>query len=199
MRRKTRKLTAEDRAVWAHVTRDATPLSGRRPPQQVDVADMPEEGPAAPPPPGPAPRPQPRRKVAPEPPIRISLVPDPAVSLPGRAPSMDAKAYGKLKRGKLSPEARIDLHGMTADRAHGALRGFILDASARGLRLVLVITGKGRAAPDSMTPHRKGVLRTAVPQWLSMAPLSPLVLEVAPAHQRHGGQGAYYVYLRRRK
>lgn len=112
---------------------------------------------------------------------------------------MDAKTHGRLKRGKLAPEARIDLHGMTAERAHGALRGFILDAAARGQRLVLVITGKGREADPHMGPARRGVLRNAVPQWLAQPPLGPLVLQLTPAHDRHGGGGAYYVYLKRQR
>ncbi|MFX0545469.1 Smr/MutS family protein [Roseovarius sp. S1116L3] len=112
--------------------------------------------------------------------------------------AMDHKAYGRLKRGKLAPEARIDLHGMTADRAHGALRGFILRAHGQGKRLVLVITGKGRRSDeDGPIPVRHGVLRHNVPHWLSVPPLAGLVLQVTNAHNRHGGGGAYYVYLRR--
>ena len=113
---------------------------------------------------------------------------------------MDAKAFGKLKRGKLVPEARIDLHGMTLDQAHPALTGFILSCYGRGLRLVLVITGKGQSAdPYRAGPVRRGVLKQQVPHWLTMAPLSSAVLQVSEAHLRHGGGGAYYVYLRKRR
>lgn len=113
---------------------------------------------------------------------------------------MDAKSFGKLKRGKLVPEARIDLHGMTLDQAHPELNRFILGAQFRGLRLVLVITGKGqREDPYQLMPLRRGVLKQQVPQWLRMAPLSSAVLQVSEAHQRHGGSGAYYVYLKRRR
>jgi len=112
--------------------------------------------------------------------------------------AMDQKAYGKLRRGKLAPEARIDLHGMTADRAHGALTGFILRTHGQGKRLVLVITGKGRRSDDGgPIPVRHGVLRHNVPHWLSIPPMAGLVLQVTNAHNRHGGGGAYYVYLRR--
>lgn len=118
--------------------------------------------------------------------------------LNGTKVQMDAKAFGRLKRGKLVPEARIDLHGMTLDQAHPALVRFILTAHARGLRLVLVITGKGqREDPYDPMPRRRGVLKTQAPQWLRMAPLGPLVLQVSEAHRRHGGEGAFYVYLRR--
>ncbi len=111
---------------------------------------------------------------------------------------MDAKAFGKLKRGRLEPEARIDLHGMTLDRAHPALTSFILRAHQRGLRLVLVITGKGKERDEGgPIPVRRGVLKHQVPQWLKMAPLNSVVLQIAQAHLSHGGGGAYYVYLRR--
>ena len=111
---------------------------------------------------------------------------------------MDSKAFGKLKRGKMRPEGRIDLHGMTLDRAHPALTKFILGSHAKGRRLVLVITGKGKMRDEGgPIPVRHGVLRHQVPQWLSMPPLSSAVLQVSQAHISHGGGGAYYVYLRR--
>ena len=111
---------------------------------------------------------------------------------------MDAKAFGKMTRGKLAPEARIDLHGMTLAQAHPELTHFILGAHAQGLRLVLVITGKGKSKPDhGPIPQRVGALRHQVPQWLRLPPLGPCVLQVSEAHLRHGGSGAYYVYLRR--
>ncbi|PYG26540.1 Smr/MutS family protein [Pelagimonas varians] len=111
---------------------------------------------------------------------------------------MDSKAFTRMKRGKLVPEARTDLHGLTLDQAHPELIRFILTSQARGLRLVLVITGKGsREDPYDPMPRRRGVLKTQVPQWLRMAPIAQAVLQVAEAHQRHGGAGAYYVYLRR--
>lgn len=113
---------------------------------------------------------------------------------------MDQKAFGKMKRGKLKPEGRIDLHGMTLDRAHPALSRFILSAHKSGKRLVLVITGKGKMRDEGgPIPVRHGVLRHQVPQWLGMAPLSSVVLQVTQAHISHGGSGAYYVYLRRQR
>lgn len=125
-----------------------------------------------------------------------------APSLPdqlGRAPvQMDQKAFTRMKRGKLKPEGRLDLHGMTLDRAHPALTRFILSSHQSGKRLVLVITGKGKQRDEGgPIPVRYGVLRHQVPQWLAMAPLSSAVLQVTQAHISHGGGGAYYVYLRR--
>lgn len=111
---------------------------------------------------------------------------------------MDHKAFGRMKRGKLKPEGRIDLHGLTLDRAQPALVRFILSAQSSGKRLVLVITGKGRPADQpGPIPVPYGVLKHQVPHWLSTPPLAQAVLQISPAHLRHGGGGALYVYLRR--
>lgn len=117
---------------------------------------------------------------------------------PSSALNMDAKSFGKMTRGKLSPEARIDLHGMTLAEAHPELTRFIHKAHVAGLRLVLVITGKGKPGVDTgPMPRRTGILRQQVPHWLHQPPLGALILQVTEAHLRHGGGGAYYVYLRR--
>lgn len=116
----------------------------------------------------------------------------------GQSPAMDRKTFTHLKRGKLTPEGKLDLHGMTVDRAHAALSRFIMSGHSAGKRLLLVVTGKGKYRDDiGPIPVRFGVLRHQVPQWLSLPPLKSAVLQVTPAHQRHGGTGAYYVYLRR--
>jgi hypothetical protein len=67
---------------------------------------------------------------------------------------MKQTAHRRMIRGKMKPEARIDLHGMTLSEAHPTLIGFVIDAHARGLRLLLVITGKGaRRGPGGSRPH----------------------------------------------
>ncbi len=111
---------------------------------------------------------------------------------------MDRKMHQKMKRGKLVPEGKIDLHGMTQDQAHPRLVSFVLRAHAEGKRMVLVITGKGKHRDEGgPIPVRFGVLRHQVPHWLTTPPLAQVVLQVAEAHVKHGGGGAYYVYLRR--
>ncbi|MEO0750920.1 MAG: Smr/MutS family protein [Pseudomonadota bacterium] len=128
----------------------------------------------------------------------------PGMTTPDAKPlvHMDKKAYDRLKRGKLKPQARIDLHGMTLDQAHPALVAFIMSSYAKERRLVLVITGKGQGkdrADLGPIPERPGILRRNVPHWLQTPPLVQVVLQVSEAHGRHGGGGAYYVYLRRRR
>ena len=100
----------------------------------------------------------------------------------------------------LEPDARIDLHGMTQGAAHRTLFAWLAAAHSRGHRLVLVITGKGNPkndenAPWMMSPH--GVLKQMVPRWLNEPELAALIASVQPAHARHGGGGALYVYLRK--
>ncbi|SDI77647.1 Smr/MutS family protein [Aliiruegeria lutimaris] len=122
--------------------------------------------------------------------------------LAGQPVRMDKKTFGRMKKGKLKPERKIDLHGMTLSQAHPALNRFIMSAHADGCRLVLVVTGKGEGKgrqDDGPIPTPRGVLRNQVPQWLHLAPLSTMVLQVIDAHISHGGSGAYYVYLSRRR
>lgn len=121
---------------------------------------------------------------------------------PSRAPGvseLDRRTMAKLRSGRERPQGRLDLHGMFLAEAHDALFGFIRRSHAEGKKMVLVITGKGRAAEDSLAiaPHRRGVLRHSLPQWLTSPGLAPLVLRVTPAQQRDGGSGAWYVWLRR--
>ncbi|SMO72075.1 DNA-nicking endonuclease, Smr domain [Paracoccus laeviglucosivorans] len=129
---------------------------------------------------------------------RIDLSPHPGQSLRDAPVRMDHKTHRRMSQGKLIPEARLDLHGMTLNIAQPVLVRFVLNAQAQGFRLVLVITGKGKAGDEfAPLPVRPGALRHNVPHWLHMPPLDRLVLQVRPAHRRHGGEGAYYIYLRK--
>ncbi|MEO1468967.1 MAG: Smr/MutS family protein [Pseudomonadota bacterium] len=113
---------------------------------------------------------------------------------------LDRRTAERLRRGDRLPDDRLDLHGMTAERAHAALDRFIAAALARGLRMVLVITGKGgRRAPEDAPwlPEGRGVLRDALPRWLRQGPNGRRIVGIYQAHQRHGGAGAFYVYLRK--
>ncbi|WP_298437757.1 Smr/MutS family protein [uncultured Jannaschia sp.] len=194
MTRRRRGLSPEDRDIWARVTRDADPLHPER---------------RAAPPPEPIPRPTPTPQAPRIDPFRIGgaarargsthalapALPDQIRAQPLR---MDAKTHKRMRSGKMRPEAKLDLHGMTLDAAQPELVRFVTGAHGAGKRLLLVVTGKGKSKPGTgPIPNRLGVLRHQVPQWLRMAPLAPLVLQVTEASRAHGGSGAYYVYLRR--
>ena len=167
--RRTRTLSADEARLWRTAMKNVTPL------RPVPVIEEPE-----PPPQPPAAAPEPRADPAPAP------APPP---LP-RPNGVDRQTLRQLAKGDRTVEAVIDLHGMTLQAAHGALRRFIELQSAAGRRCVLVITGKGG-------PDRPGRLKQEVPLWLET--WRPPVLAVTGAQPRHGGAGALYVLLQRRR
>jgi DNA-nicking Smr family endonuclease len=123
-------------------------------------------------------------------------MPKPAVppGTPRHAPTpqpsgsgLDRRSAQRLKRGQLAIEARLDLHGMTQAEAHRALSAFIARCRAAGMRTVLIITGKS------------GVLYGAVPRWLEESDNRARILASSRAQAQHGGAGALYVLLRRRR
>lgn len=198
MPRKPRGLRPEEQALWDRVADSARAMHARR--RAPGLTGAPPAAPA---------KPKPAAAAEPLAPFRIGEAAKPSgpahVLTPGLAEClavqpvrMDRKAFDRLKRGKLSPEAKLDLHGMTLADAHPALIRFLLSAQAAGKRLVLVVTGKGRDRDEGgPIPAPRGALRHQVPLWLGQPPLAAHVLQVAEAHRRHGGGGAFYVYLRR--
>jgi DNA-nicking Smr family endonuclease len=120
--------------------------------------------------------------------------------------SIDRRRARKLAAGRAEIEARLDLHGMRQSEAHVALRAFLFACHAKGLRNVLVITGKGSALDGDATSHAhswgqrdRGILKRSVPRWLAEPELRPIVVGYTAAHSRHGGEGALYLQLRRRE
>ncbi len=96
----------------------------------------------------------------------------------------------KVRRGQQVISGRLDLHGYTQDAAWSALPIFLKAQQARGSKCVIVITGKGAEG--------RGVLRQNFLRWLEMSEAARLVSGYSVAHPKHGGSGAWYVYLRRR-
>ena len=188
-RRKPRGLRPDEEEIWDRVRRTAVPMHVGKKKAIGNTLDTP--------------KPKVKPRVG-QPPIahfqigQAATAIQPPVTAAIHPPvQMDHKNYGRMKKGKLSPEGRIDLHGMTLAQAHPAVVRFILDAHASGKRLVLVITGKGKPRDGGPAIVRPGVLKHQLPHWLRSAPLKSVILQVSEAHLRHGGSGAYYVYLRR--
>jgi DNA-nicking Smr family endonuclease len=132
-------------------------------------------------------------------PIKPRAVPR-AAKKPGGTGGLDGNTQDRLNRGQIVPDATLDLHGMTQAHAHRALIRFLQTAHQIGNRLIVVVTGKGNPRPADAaawteSPH--GVLKEMVPRWLAEPGLKALVARVQPAHIRHGGGGALYVYLRK--
>jgi len=168
---------APDHALWEAVKKTIEPLRKSAKPAAAGAADPPI-----------AARPQKSKPhAAPASPERI--VP----ALPPLA-AIDRRARQKIARGRVEIEARIDLHGMKQNEARERLAAFLHRAQARGKSLVLVITGKGTVAPEGA---ERGVLRRAVPLWLSLAEFRPLVIGFEEASPAHGGAGALYVRIRK--
>jgi DNA-nicking Smr family endonuclease len=177
----------DDAALWAKVAGTASPLKRGRDAPAPKPAKIAAPAAKARPPKAQQPA-QPAPKSAPKP----AHVP--------RAAPLDRQTSRQLDKGRLEVEARLDLHGMRQRDAHAQLRRFLKTAQARGLKHVLVITGKGaeQAANRSFYEEdERGVLRNAVPHWLSGPDFATLVVSYSPAPRRLGGEGALYVRVRR--
>lgn len=178
-RRAPSDLSDEDRILWSQVARTVTPLGPGR--------AGPEEAPA-----DPAPPPAAEKAAARPAPPMPSYTPPPPRHRPV-ATSIDAPTLDKLSKERLPIEGRVDLHGMTQEQAHALLLMFLHRAHLRGIRHVLVITGKGSSRGGD------GVLRRLVPAWLATAPFRAIVSSHHGAARHHGGGGALYVRLRRKQ
>ncbi|TQV79980.1 hypothetical protein FKG95_14240 [Denitrobaculum tricleocarpae] len=147
----------------------------------------------------PSEKPKPRKsESSPQLPLRAQNTPAPPhgraeLLAHGSTAGLDRRNAERLKRGKMAIEATLDLHGMSQAQAHGALNRFIQRSEAAGLRCVLVITGKGIAKESG------GVLRNQVPNWLNEPGNRERIIAFNYAQQSHGGTGALYVLLKRRR
>ncbi len=179
-RRRGRLLSADERALWRAVTREIVPLLRRRR-EAAETGDGADEAPAT---------------GVTAAPLSVPARPTPPRQTPPLAP-LEKRLRQRLGRGAESPDARLDLHGMTQERAHRKLLAFLHGAQADGARVVLVITGKGAQSGEAHAG--RGILRRAVPQWLALPEFRALVVGYETAHINHGGEGALYVRVRRPK
>ena len=161
-----RPLAPDERAVWSRVAATVRPLGGRAA-RPAPVADL---------------KVRPTEAVPPKTSRAVLATPVAAATLDG---SWDRRA----RQGRVETERTLDLHGMTASQAHGALTSAVQDASVQGVRALLVVTGRSPG----------GVLRQSLAHWLDAPTLRPYIAALRPAHARHGGAGAWYVVLRRRR
>ncbi|WP_310621983.1 Smr/MutS family protein [Flexibacterium corallicola] len=117
----------------------------------------------------------------------------PLAKMPRKTRKRVAKGGGRMI------DARIDLHGLTQHQAHDRLRGFLHHSQQQGYALVLVITGKGTPTAHNAYAGERGVLRRVVPHWLSLPDFRHLIIGFEAAHTSHGGDGAIYVQIRKRR
>lgn len=190
---KKRDLSGEEQELWALATRDVKPAKKRR--RRPILRDAALEA---------APQEEKERRSAPKnivltraPAARVAQNPQPAARVAKPPPVFgggDPKADRKAAKGLIPIEARLDLHGMTEAAAHARVTRFLLAAREDGLRLVLVITGKGARAGGG----GRGVIRMRFFDWIETAPLRSAIARVASARPKDGGAGAFYVFLKRK-
>lgn len=113
-------------------------------------------------------------------------------SVQGQIVGFDPKVLTSLMSGSQSPEARLDLHGMNAAQAFQALIPFFKSAWHKGLRTVIVVTGRGINSPTGMA-----ILRQKVSSWLTQEPFKRVVMAFSTAQPCDGGTGSMYVLLRK--
>ncbi len=189
MKDEDKDLNDEDAALWEYVTRDDSPMEGKRRtgrmPPEISVEEQTD------------------RAGESDAPIEkdisgISTVSNPKAELPylsiNDQSGIDGNTANKLRRGKIPIEATLDLHGYTQNEAFSALMAFINNAYSAGKRCVLVITGKGTRSADGSS----GVLRENLPKWLNSTDIRPKILIYTHAQPHHGGTGAFYILLRRK-
>ncbi len=167
-----RPLSAEERALWRRVVESVRPLHVALP--NLAAEETVEVRPV--------PRPAAR-------PVRVE---PPKKAVPGT--TLDASWDRRLARGLVGPDRSLDLHGHNLARAWDLLDRRLGEAVADGARLLLLITGK----PPSDRSGR-GAIRAAVGGWLAASPHAGDIAAVRNAHARHGGAGALYIVLRRRR
>ena len=199
-----RALTPDEVALWRSVmgdgdapaqpAREPAPAKQREPPPgKADSTKTAEQGAKA----AANKRPPPKPPICAKPEVQV---------VRGRSSldGLDRRNAQRLRRGQMTIDARLDLHCMTRQAAHAALRRFLVSGTETGHRCVLVITGKGTPretdANAGFMPDRSlGVLRTEVRRWLAEPDARTHVVAWATAIPRDGGDGALYVLLRRRR
>jgi DNA-nicking Smr family endonuclease len=154
-------------------------------------------------------RPLSREKITPPPeePKQVVAVSKPRVTVPKPAPAagtklvpiaqntLDGSWDKKLRSGSIEPDRVLDLHGMSLDSAWDAIDRSLEQATARGDRVLLLITGHHRTGEP---PVQRGRIRAAVQDWLTASRHAPSIAAVRGAHRRHGGGGSLYLILRRK-
>jgi DNA-nicking Smr family endonuclease len=181
--RKGRRLSEEETKLWRGVVKSVAPLRKRA----AAAAPKTDDHPSSPR------KPAPKKSVRPPAPLIAQPKPPAPPSPPPLAP-LDRKTKSRIARGTHAIDARLDLHGHTQAEAHDALIRFLRRARDKGAGVVLVITGKGGRGDGE-----RGVLKRAVPMWLTLPEFREYVVGFDAAAIGHGGEGALYVRVRKKR
>jgi DNA-nicking Smr family endonuclease len=193
MRRPGRRLTADEAEIWAQVARTVTPLEKRRP-VAIPTALM-----AAPVRTVVLPPASPPKKVKGR--IPAPLPPKPVAAKPkADAPQHLVGSWEKrISKGTLVPDFSLDLLGSNLDQAYVRLMHGLTQAKAMGARVVLIVTGKPRPVDAMDRGTARGAIRAKITDWLAASDHALDIVAIRGAHRRHGGQGAIYVVLKKRR
>lgn len=179
--RKPPKLPQQEAALWAKAMQDVTPLN--RPKVAQPLPNM---------------RFKPRQR---DEKVGLDDFSRPQSPYGLQDEPLDRSWQKRLRRGRMEADCTIDLHGLTQKEAHDVLLRTLERSILAGDRVLLVVTGKG--APKMRDPAQsdrpRGVIKAKLPQWVEGSPYAGHVIAIRPAHPIHGGGGAFYVLLRRKR
>ncbi len=183
MSRAGRGLSPDEAALWARLASTVTPLTGSARKALLPAVKV-------------AVRAGPVAEAAPATATRAPVL---SQHRPIGAHGLDTNWDRKLAKGQMAPDFTLDLHGCTLDAAHSRLLHGLTQAKTMGARLVLLVTGKPRPADPADRTNRRGAIRAKVIDWLAASEHAADIAAIRGAHPRHGGQGALYIVLRRRR
>jgi len=187
-----RGLTEQEAALWARVAKTVTPLKEGRDPARPSLDA----------------RTGSKKTLAPKARQADGLQTKAAHELggPSKRASRDLGSHGldsswdrKLSRGAIQPDFTLDLHGVFLDAAHGYLMQGLTEAKAMGARVVLLVTGKPRPVESADRGQKRGAIRAKVLDWLAHSEHASDIAAIRGAHPRHGGAGALYIILKRKR
>ena len=110
----------------------------------------------------------------------------------GRGLDVPREMTRRLHRGAFSIQDHLDLHGLCVQEARYAVDRFLANAVRQGLRMILIIHGRGLSSPG------EPVLKSRLVQWMRRGKWRKWVLAYTSARHCDGGVGATYVLLRSR-
>ncbi|MFK7761018.1 MAG: Smr/MutS family protein [Candidatus Midichloriaceae bacterium] len=105
---------------------------------------------------------------------------------------MNSGMHKSISKGEYKIDSKLDLHGYSIDEAYNTLVNFLNDSYQRKYRMLLIITGKGLNSPD-----KSSTIKESFFGWIQAWEVKDNFLYVNYAHQKHGGNGAFYVLLKK--
>jgi len=192
MKRPVRRLSAEERAMWDKVASTVTPLAPLPPASGAPISGREDDDATASPP-------APVRKIRGRVPPPLVPAPVPAKTRGADTAPLDGSWERRIAKDTLQPDFSLDLHGASLDQAYARLMHGLAQARAMGARVVLVVTGKSRPVDAADRASQRGAIRAKLADWLAASEFATDIVALRGAHRRHGGAGAIYVVLRKRR